>query len=56
MPTTKGMNVAKNKGKGMDRKQDFLRSTHFPVALGTSHQSTSTHSDEMRIVQQGPGR
>ncbi len=52
----KGMNKAKNKGKGMDRKQDFMRSTGFPVPMGVSHQSTSTHSDEMRIVQQGPGR
>ena len=55
MPS-KGKNTAKGKGKGMERKQDFLRSTGFPVAMGTSHQSTSTHSDDMRIVQQGPGR
>ncbi len=56
MASQQGKNIAQNKGKGMDRKQDFLRSTAFPVAMGKSNQSTSTHSDDIRIVQQSPGR
>lgn len=51
-----GLNVTQNKGKGMDRKQDFTRSTHYPGPTAKSNQSTSTHSDDMRIVQQSSGR
>jgi len=46
----------KSKMKGSSTHGPRQRSVPRPTGKMKSNQSTSTHSQEMRIVQQGPGR